>query len=128
MKKFNVALRIFLALLIAFSGINKFTHWLNAAYMHDAMEFVINLTNIGGSFIIKTLGVIEIIIGLLLLFNRLTLLALLALLPLMVSILIFHISLDLKGIGVAAFVFLADVYLLFQHKNNLSGLFSLKTD
>jgi putative oxidoreductase len=64
--------------------------------MHDAMDFVINLSNIGGAFIINTLGVIEITLGFMLILNRLTTLALLILLSMIVSILIFHISLDLK--------------------------------
>jgi putative oxidoreductase len=126
MKTFNHVLRILLGIVIAFSGINKFTHWLNAQYMHDAMAFVLNLSNIGGAFIINTIGVLEITLGFMLILNRYTTLALLALLPLIVSILIFHISLDLKGMGVALFVFLIDVYLLYHHKDNLSNLFVFK--
>jgi putative oxidoreductase len=126
MKTFNNLLRFFLGILIAFSGINKFTHWLNAQYMHDAMDFVLNLSNIGGAFIINTIGVVEITLGFMLILNRLTTLALLILLPMIVSILIFHISLDLKGIGVALFVFIADAYLLYQHKDKLSNLFLFK--
>ena len=120
MQKFLPVIRIILGLLITFSGLNKFGHWLNIAYMKDAMEFVIRLVNIGGGFIISTIAVLEILIGVSLLINKFTALSLAILLPLLVCIIIFHIFLDLKGIGVALLVMIMDLFLLYMNKDRLS--------
>jgi putative oxidoreductase len=126
MTQTKTIVRIVLGLLIAISGINKFGHWINVAYMQDAMDFVLRLINIGGGFIIKTIAVVEILIGIALLTNRFTYLALAALLPLIVSIILFHIFLDLKGIGIAILVFLLDGYLLYMNKASLASLVKSK--
>jgi putative oxidoreductase len=120
MEKLKTAIRIVLGITIAFSGINKFGHWLNIAYMHDAMEFVVQLINIGGGFIITTIAIAEILIGLSLLTNIYSNLALAILLPLMVCILAFHIFLDLKGIAAAALVLALNIYLLYLNREQMS--------
>lgn len=123
MKNLSTILRIILGVIIAFSGLNKFGHWLDAEYMHDAMQFVVKLSNIGGGFIIKTIAVLEILIGISLITNKFSTLAVIVLLPLMVSIVIFHLFLDLKGIAVAAVVLILTVYQLYERREKLSGLF-----
>ena len=128
MKNATIVIRILLGLLIGFSGANKFGNWLNAEYMQDAMRFVIELSNIGAGFIIKAIGILEILIGLALLLNRFTVLATLALIPLIAGILIFHVFLDLKGIGVAVLVFLMNMYLLYAYRDKVSSIFRFKTE
>lgn len=122
MKNLTIVVRISLGILIAFSGLNKFGGWLNAAFMNDAMQFVIELADIGGGFIIKTIGVLEILIGIALITNKFSILATLVLLPLLVSILVFHIALDLKGITIAIILFAMNIYLVLQLKDKLSNI------
>ena len=123
MKNFTTTIRLLLGALILFSGANKFGHWLNASFMHDAMAWVINLSDIGGGFIIYGIGLLEIIVGIALLVNKFVTLAAMALLPLMVSILIFHMFLDLKGIGIALIVFAMNVYLVIENRDKISAMF-----
>ncbi|MBN2349871.1 MAG: DoxX family membrane protein [Bacteroidales bacterium] len=123
MKNATSVVRIVLGVLIVFSGANKFGDWLNAAYMKDAMQFVVELSNIGAGFVIKAIGLLEILIGLALLTNKFTILATLALIPLIIGILVFHIFLDLKGIGVAVIVFVMNIFLLYSYKDNVSAIF-----
>ena len=123
MKNFTNIIRILLGALILFSGANKFGHWLNASFMHDAMDWVVNLSNLGAGFIIYGIGLLEIIVGTALIVNKFVTLAALALLPLMVAILIFHMFLDLSGIAIALIVFAMNVFILFEHRDQITGLF-----
>jgi len=122
MKNINTYIRTLLGLLIIISGANKFGNWINVNYMHDAMDFVVKLTNIGGGFIITMIAVVEIILGLSLITNKYTTISVLILLPLMVSILLFHLVLDLNGIGVALLVFAMVIYLFFTKRDKISAL------
>ena len=123
MKNFTTIIRIILGALILFSGANKFGHWLNASFMHDAMAWVLHLFDIGGGFIIYCIGLLEIIVGIALIVNKFVTLAAMALLPLMVSIIIFHMFLDLKGIGIALVVFAMNIYLVFENRDKISAMF-----
>lgn len=122
MKTVQTIVRLALGVLIAFSGLNKFGEWLNASFMHDAMQFIINLVDIGGGFIIYSIAILEIIIGIALISNKFSVLAAFILFPLMVSILIFHITLDLNGIVIALLVFAMNVYLLLSYREKLSNI------
>lgn len=126
MKKINTYLRLFLGLIIAFSGLNKFGEWVNVYIMHDAFAFIGDLISIKGGFIVTTIAVVEIAIGAALVFNRFTLLAVLALFPLIISILVFHLFLDLNGIGIALIVLAIDIYLMVVFRSKFAVL--LKPD
>jgi putative oxidoreductase len=125
MKKSEPIVRILLGLIIAISGANKFGYWINIAYMEDALDFVVNFSNLGGGPFIYAMGILEILIGIALIANRFKILAILALLPLMVSIVTFHLFLDLKGIAVALIVLFMDLYLLYLNKDRVSSIFSM---
>ena len=125
MKKSEPIIRIILGLLIIISGINKFGHWINVSYMEDAHAFVLDLANIGGGFMIYAIGVLEILIGIALVIDKFKILALLGLIPLMVSIVAFHIFLDLKGIMIALIVFSMNLYLVFYHKEKVANIFAM---
>jgi hypothetical protein len=96
------------------------------AYMHDAMEFVLKRSDIGGGLIIYTIAVLEILICVALLGNKFLTLSLLGLLLLIVCILLFHISLNSKGIALALLVFASDVYLLMERKDRIRLVFDRK--
>ena len=124
-KKTETAVRVLLGILIVISGVNKFGYWINVAYMEDALNFVVNFSNLGGGPFIYAMAILEILLGLALLLNKFKILAILALIPLLVSILAFHIFLDLKGILIAAIVFSMNLILLFIHINKVSKIFSI---
>lgn len=123
MKNINKYIRLFLGIAIAFSGLNKFGNWVNVSIMHDALGFIGELVSIKGGFIVSAIAVVEIIIGAALVFNRFVLLAVLALFPLIVSILLFHIFLDLNGIAIALIVLVLDLYLIVVNRDKLAILF-----
>ena len=125
MKKSETIIRIILGLIILISGINKFGYWINIAYMEDALDFVVNFSNLGGGPFIYAMAILEILLGLALILNKFKILAILALIPLLVSILAFHIFLDLNGILIAVTVFALNIILLFINKNRFSGIFSV---
>ena len=123
MKAINNTVQTILAILLFISGANKFGQWINIAFMHDALDFVVDLINIGGGFIIKAIAVIEILIGIGLLINKSRLIAAIALFPLMSSILLFHIVMSLNGLWVAAIVFFMNIYVLHINRGKINNMF-----
>lgn len=124
MKKLNTIIRVILGIAIIISGVNKFGNWIDVSFMQDALAFIADLSNIGGGFIVTGIALIEISLGILLLVNKYSTFAALALLPLMVAILFFHIVLDLNGILVAIVVFTMNVYLVLNRKDQVAPIFS----
>lgn len=127
MKKSEPIIRIVLGVLILLSGVNKFGYWINVSYMEDALDFVLKLSNIGGGFLIYALGILEVLLGLALILNKFKILATLALLPLMVSVIVFHLFLDLNGILVALVIFSLNLLLVLIHKDTVSNIFAVNT-
>ena len=127
MKKSEPIVRWLLGILMIISGANKFGYWINVSYMEDALDFVVNFTNLGGGPFIYAMAILEILLGLALILNKFKILALLALLPLLVSIITFHLFLDLNGIIIALFVFALNIYLILTHKDHVSGIFAMNT-
>ncbi len=74
------------------------------------------------------MGILEIVIGVALLTNKFTTLAILALIPLIVGVLVFHLFLDLKKIGVALIVFGMNIYLLYSIRNNVASIFKFNAE
>ena len=122
MKNMYGYIRILLGILITISGLNKFGNWINVSVMHDALTFIGDLVSIKGGFIVTSIAFVEIAIGILMLLNRFTLVAALALLPLIISILLFHIFLDLNGIAIAVFVLALDLYLILAYREKIAVL------
>ncbi len=122
MKKLIVALRILLGVLLVVFGSNKFIGFLPAFEFAnpDAGLFFGALAD---SYVLKTVGIVEVIVGLLLLTNKAVSFALVLLAPISVNIILFHATLDPANIGPAALVFLINTYLIFKYWKHYKSLF-----
>ena len=87
----------------------------------DAADFMGALGNTGYMF--PLIGTIEVIAGLLLIFNKWVPFALILLAPIVVNMLLYHLYFDLAGIGGAAVVSLLTVVLIYFNWNHYKSLF-----
>jgi putative oxidoreductase len=77
------------------------------------------------SYLVKLVGVTEIIAGLLLLSNRTAFLGSLLLLPLTVNIVCFHFAHAMPGNGIWLFTTLLHGIVLFQFRDKISPLLAM---
>ena len=119
--KVTMALRIILGLVLIIFGANKFGHFMPSPELTgDAATF---MGALGGAGYFTILGVLEIVIGLLLILNKWVPFALILLAPLVVNFLIFHLQYDTAGMGPSAVVFLLTIALLYANKEKFKTLF-----
>ncbi len=78
----------------------------------DASSFMSSLQATG--YVLPIVGFLEIVIGLMLLVNKAVAFALLLLAPISVNILLFHLFLDLPGIGGALVIAVINVILIYK--------------
>lgn len=110
---FTKIIRFLLALVLILIGANKFFHFIPAPDLPDsASEFMSSLKATG--YVMPALGAIEILIGLLLLFNKWVAFAVLALVPISVNVLLYHLFLDIPHIGIAALVAIINFILIYK--------------
>lgn len=113
---FTKILRIILGLGLLFFGLSKLIHFNimpTHIYTGEAAIFIDSLSDTG--YILKVIGIFEILIGLLLLFNKWVPFALLLLAPISVNILLFHLFLDIPGLIVALVVVVLNAILIYKH-------------
>lgn len=111
---FTKILRVILALGLLFFGLNKFFGFIPAPDLPtEASEFMSSLNATG--YVLPIVGALEVIIGLLLLFNKWVPFALMLLVPISVNIVLFHLFLDLPGIGGALAVAVLNAVLIYKH-------------
>lgn len=110
---FTKIIRFILALLLILIGLNKFFHFIPAPDIpEDASQFMGSLQATG--YILPALGFVEICIGLMLLFNKWVAFAVLALVPISVNVLLYHLFLDIPHIGIAALVAIINFILIYK--------------
>lgn len=113
---FTKILRILLGLLLIIFGLSQWIHF-NVVPTHiytgEAAIFIDSLSSTG--YILKVVGTLEILVGLLLLFNKWVPFALLLLAPITVNILLFHLFLDIPGLYVAMVVVVLNAILIYKH-------------
>jgi len=120
--KVTMALRIVLGLILIVFGANKFLNFMPMPELSEgAADFMGALGKTGYMF--PLIGAIEVIAGLLLIFNKWVPFALVVLAPLAVNMLLFHLKFDLAGIGGAAVVSLLTVVLIYFNWNHYKSLF-----
>lgn len=113
---FTKILRIILGLGLLFFGLTKLIHFNimpTHIYTGEAAIFIDSLSNTG--YILKAVGIFEILIGLLLLLNKWIPFALLLLAPISVNILLFHLFLDIPGLIVALVIIVLNAILIYKH-------------
>ena len=121
MKKAELVIRILLGIMMVVFGLNKFLQFMPMPPMPaEAGEFMGALVNSG--YILVIVAVVEIVTGILLLINKFKPLALVILFPILLNAFLFHLFLDLPGIGGTAFAIGMNIFLFFAHKNSYSEL------
>ena len=122
MNKLILILRILLGAMLVVFGINKFIGFL-PDFEFANPEAGVFFGALASSYVLKTVGLIEIIVGFLLLIGKAVPFALILLAPISVNIILFHLTLDPPNIGPAIFVFLVNTFLIFKFWDKYKPLF-----
>lgn len=121
--KFTSIVRIALGLLLIVFGSNKLVPFLPIdAPSGDAAEFMDSLHATG--YIFPVIGVLEVLIGMLLLFRQWIPFALILLAPISLNILLFHLFLDIPGVAIALVVVALNAILIYKHWRLYRPLFA----
>ncbi len=111
---FTTILRIILGLGLLIFGLNKFIGFMPMPELPEhAANFMQSLKATG--YVLQLVGVFEVFIGLLLIIKKWVPFALLLLAPITVNIVLFHLFLDLPGIGGAIVITVINVILIYKY-------------
>lgn len=114
--------RILLGIMLVVFGANKFLHFIPMeAPTGSAGEFMNSLGATG--YIFPVVGVLEVVIGLLLLLKKWVAFALILLAPISINILLFHLFLDIPGISGALLIAILNGILIYKHWIQYKPLF-----
>ena len=120
--KVTMVLRIILGLILIIFGANKFAGFMPMPELPEAAgNFMTALVVVG--YMLPLIGVIELIVGLLLVFNKWVPFVLLLLAPISVNIILFHLALAPAGIGAGAVVALLNMALIYAYWDKYKPLF-----
>ena len=118
--KVTMILRILLAVILLFFGLNKFFHYLPAPEPPEG-SFGYALMQTG--YMLPLIGLSEIIPGFLLLINKWVGFALAWLVPITVNILAFHLKFDPSTILPGLVIALLNAYLIYANWHKFKTLF-----
>jgi len=124
--QFTNIVRILLGIILVVFGFNKL---LPQAFIplpeltEKAGDFMTSLGATG--YVLKTVGIIEILIGVMLLFKKWVAFALIVLVPISLNILLFHLFLDVSGIAGALLVTTLNGILIYKHWPKYKSLFNI---
>jgi len=133
MKIFHLILRIGLGFMLLLFGLNKFfwfmpdfdfTGYPEAEHLFEALRFSGDNPNTGKGYIMGLVGVSEVLIGFLLVIKKWVPLALIALVPISVNVVLFHLFVNLPNIGPALFIALANGFLMYKNREYYLPFFS----
>jgi uncharacterized membrane protein YphA (DoxX/SURF4 family) len=126
MKIVKLILFTILGVMFVNAGLDKFLH-----YMPVPPDLPEGSQKVFGAFmqipwLMPLVGAIELIGGLLVIFPKTRTLGAIVLLPVLVGILAHNSTVDpsATGIGIALALFLINLWILFDNKQNLSSIFS----
>lgn len=119
---FTKIIRIALGLALIVFGANKLFNFIPMeAPTGSAGDFMNSLGATG--YIFPVLGVLEIIIGAMLLLKKWVAFALILLAPISINILLFHLFLGISGLPVAIVILLFNSILIYKHWQQYKPLF-----
>jgi len=120
-KGLTSVIRILLAVMLLFFGLNGFFQWMAPPPGPEAaMAFLGALFSTG--YIFPLLNIVFLVVGLMMIFNRYVALGLFLLAPIIANILLFHFFLDFGG-GTFGYVFaLLYIFMLHAHWDSFKGL------
>ena len=126
MKVVTLIARLLLGLIVVVFGLNGFFNFLNMGPMPSGLagQFIGALALSHYFWVVAGLQVVG---GALLLVNRFVPLALVLLGPVIVNILLYHLFLNLTGIGLAIVVAILWLIVFYGHRQYFSGIFVQRT-
>ena len=115
-------IRILLGLILVTFGLNKFLLFMPMPPMPEAAgEFMGALVKSGYLMII--VAVVEILAGVMLLVNKFQSLALVIVFPVLLNAFLFHLFLDMAGIGGAVVAMAMTIFLMYGNKESYKEIF-----
>jgi len=126
MKIVTLIARLLLGLMFVVFGLNGFLNFLNMGPMPSGLagQFIGALAL---SHYFWVVAVLQVAGGALLLVNRFVPLGLVLLGPVIVNILLYHLFLNLTGIGLAVVVTILWFIVFYAHRQYFSGIFAQRT-
>ncbi len=125
MKIVSLVLRVLLGIALVVFGANKFFGFIAPLSLPAEAEFIFSAFLKSG-YVLEAVGVVEVLVGVLLLINRYVALALVVLMPISINIILFHLALDPGNVGPGIFVFATNVYLMVLHIGKYKPLLQAK--
>ncbi len=125
MKIAEIIVRSMLGLLFLFASVA----FLFKLFPEPVLEGNMKIFNDGlaaSGYLLHTVKAVELICGLMLVSGRFVALAAVLLAPITINIVGVHTFLDQKGLPVALFVLLANLFLAYYHRDKYKPLFSSK--
>lgn len=122
MKIAVVIARILLGLVFTLFGVNTFLHFIPMPPPSGDAGVFAGLLFKYGWFVF--IGILYIVAGVLLLINRYVGVALTILGPIIVVILLFHITMNPEGIGLALVVAALEVFLIYAHWHHFRSIYN----
>ena len=120
--QFTMLVRIILGILLVVFGSNMFLHFIPLPPpAGNAAAFMNSLGATG--YIFPFVGVLEVVIGVMLLLKKWVAFAAILLAPISINILLFHLFLDIPGVGVAFLVVVFNSILIYKHWKQYTPLF-----
>ena len=121
--KFTKIVRILLGIILVLFGVNTFYSFIPLPQPpEDAAKFLNSLADSG--YVLTVVAIFEIFIGLLLLIKKWVPFAMLLLVPISLNILLFHLFLDIPGIGTAILIIVLNGILIYKYRQKYRPLFS----
>lgn len=120
---FTHLVRIVLGLILLVFGLNKFFGFIELPELpENAENFMSSLKET--HYVLPVVGILEILIGIMLLLKKWMAFALILLAPISVNILLFHLFLDLPGLGAALLIAILNIILIYKHWKQYTPLFN----
>lgn len=132
MKKLQLIIRIGLGLMLLLFGFNKFfwflqdfdfTGYPEAEFFFTSLRYSWS-EPVGKGYLMALVGLVEVVVGLLLVIKKWVPLALVMLMPISINLVLFHAFLNLPNIGPAILVLALNIYLMYINWDPYKSLFS----
>jgi putative oxidoreductase len=121
MNKGKLIVRVVLGLMLVVFGLNKFLQFMPMPPMPEAAAAFMGALVTSG-YIMAIVAIVEIVTGILLLVNKFQPLTLVVLFPILLNAFLFHLFLDIAGIGGAVVALAMNVFLMFANKEAYSAV------
>lgn len=119
---FTKIVRIALAVLLIIFGANKFLHFIPMPPMvGPAGDFMNSLGATG--YIFPVVGILEVFVGVMLLLRKWVPFVLIVLAPISINIVLFHVFLNIPGVGAALLVAVLNATLIYKNWRSYKALF-----